>query len=65
MFSLITTTMKKKIKKQLELLVQQAQKKGSAIGIGHPYQATANTLYNYQEWLNKQVEIVPASQLVH
>ncbi len=54
-----------KIKKQLDLLVERAQKHGTAIGIGHPYGATLSALEKYQYWLKKEVEIVPVHTMTH
>ncbi len=53
-----------KIKIQLEKLVRQARKNGTAIGIGHPYSATLTTLKKEQWWLRNQVELVRISELV-
>ena len=55
----------KKIIKQLQALVKLAQKKGEAIGIGHPYPATITALQQYQHKLVTQVEVVGIKQLVH
>lgn len=52
-----------KIKKQLDLLIKQANKHGSAIAIGHPHSATLQALERYQYWLQRQVDIVPAHKL--
>ena len=52
------------IGKQLDSLVQIAQKTGSAIAIGHPYQATFNALQAYQPILNNEVELVGVSDLM-
>ena len=49
---------------QLEELVEKAESYGSAIGIGHPYEATVETLAKRIYWLKKRVELVPASSLV-
>ena len=54
-----------KIKKQLDRLVNTAKSHGSAIGIGHPYSATLATLEKHQDWLDKEVEVVPVHQLVN
>ena len=52
------------IKKQLRQLVSVAKKHGSAVGIGHPYKATFDTLKQEVPRIRKQVRIVPASALV-
>lgn len=49
---------------QLEELVKKAESRGSAIGIGHPYEATVETLAKRIYWLKKRVRLVPASSLV-
>ncbi|MCG8616677.1 MAG: divergent polysaccharide deacetylase family protein [Desulfobacterales bacterium] len=49
---------------QLKKLVKEARKHGTAIGIGHPYQATLDTLRLELPKLNGKVELVPASRLV-
>lgn len=55
----------KYIKGQLAQLVERAKKHGSAIGIGHPYKATLETLSTELIRLNGKVKIVRASTLVH
>ena len=49
---------------QLEELVKKAEARGRAIGIGHPYDATVETLVKRIYWLKKRVQLVPASSLV-
>ncbi|MCF8045531.1 MAG: divergent polysaccharide deacetylase family protein [Desulfarculaceae bacterium] len=49
---------------QLEELVKKAESRGRAIGIAHPYDATAETLAKRIYWLKERVELVPASSLV-
>ncbi|MCP3943556.1 MAG: divergent polysaccharide deacetylase family protein [Desulfobacteraceae bacterium] len=49
---------------QLESLVKIALKHGSAIGIGHPYEATLEALKIELPKLKGKIRIVPASQLV-
>ena len=49
---------------QLKKLVKEAHKHGTAIGIGHPYQATLDALKRELPKLNGKVEVVPASRLV-
>ena len=55
-----------KIFQQLQRLVDIAQERGSAIGIGHPYTATLQVLRQHlAPYLSQHnVEIVPVSQLV-
>ena len=52
------------IRKQVRELVRVAKQKGEAVGIGHPYPATYNTLKEALPELRQQVELVPASRLV-
>lgn len=54
----------KKICRQLEQLVVLAKKKGWAIGIGHPNQATLKALTSCRKQLLENVEIVGVSTLV-
>lgn len=49
---------------QFAKLIKYAQKHGSAIGIGHPYRATLETLKIELPKLKGKIRIVPASQLV-
>jgi hypothetical protein len=53
------------IRKQLDTLVELAQKNGKAIGIGHPHPATISEL---RKWLaeagSQGVEVVPVSRLM-
>ncbi|MCP3899661.1 MAG: divergent polysaccharide deacetylase family protein [Desulfobacteraceae bacterium] len=48
---------------QVRQLIQKAQKNGSAIGIAHPYAATAETFKKNMYWIKQRVQIVPASVL--
>ena len=48
---------------QLKKLIDLAEKHGSAIGIGHPYQATLETLSKELPKIKNKVEIVRASVL--
>lgn len=50
---------------QFRKLVRRAEKHGHAIGIGHPYQATLDTLRIEIPKLKGRVKVVPASRLVH
>jgi hypothetical protein len=52
------------IRRQLRELVRIAQRKGEAVGIAHPHLTTYDTLKEDLPALRRQVEIVPASQLV-
>ncbi len=49
---------------QFAKLIKYAQKHGTAIGIGHPYRATLETLKIELPKLKGKIHIVPASQLV-
>jgi polysaccharide deacetylase 2 family uncharacterized protein YibQ len=55
----------KYIKGQLEELAGLARKHGSAIGIGHPYPATLDTLTRELPKLNHGIRIVRAKELTH
>ena len=48
---------------QIKQLIRKAKKNGSAIGIAHPYGATAETLKKNMPWIKKKVQLVPASTL--
>ena len=49
---------------QIEHLLEIAENLGSAIGIGHPYNETLETLEKYQNRLREEVDVVPVSELV-
>ena len=49
---------------QIERLLEIAGNYGSAIGIGHPYNETLETLEKYQNRLREEVDVVPVSELV-
>ena len=49
---------------QFRKLIKRAKKHGTAIGIGHPYQATLDTLKKELPKMNGTIKLVPASQLV-
>ena len=49
---------------QMKKLVKQAKEHGSAIGIGHPHQATLDALKRELPKLKGKVQLVPASKLV-
>ena len=48
---------------QIRQLIRKAEKNGSAIGIAHPYGATAETLKKNLPWIKQRVQLVPASTL--
>ncbi len=48
---------------QIRQLIRKAKKHGAAIGIAHPYGATAETLRKNISWIKKRVQLVPASTL--
>ncbi len=50
---------------QFRKLVKRAEKQGHAIGIGHPYQATLDSLKIELPKLKGRVQVVPASRLVN
>ena len=52
------------IRGQFARLIKIARKHGTAIGIGHPYKATLDTLKIELPKLKGKIRIVPASQLV-
>jgi hypothetical protein len=51
------------IRKQIRALVRIAQRKGEAVGIGHPHPSTYQVLKEELPALRQQVELVPASTL--
>lgn len=53
------------IRKQLKELVRIAQENGYAVGIGHPHVLTYQVLHEMLPDLQKKVELVPASEIVH
>ncbi|MBU0966062.1 MAG: divergent polysaccharide deacetylase family protein [Proteobacteria bacterium] len=50
--------------KQLDALISLARKRGSAIGIGHPHQATLDALKRYQKQLQDRIQLVGISRLL-
>ncbi len=52
------------IRRQVRILVREAEKKGQAIGIGHPHTETYEILVEEYPMMNSRVRIVPASKLV-
>ena len=53
------------VEKQIRALIATAQRQGEAVGIGHPYQVTLEVLADMLPEIKKQVDIVPASEVVH
>ena len=53
------------VEKQIRALIATAQRQGEAIGVGHPYQVTLEVLKDMLPEIKKQVDIVPASEVVH
>jgi polysaccharide deacetylase 2 family uncharacterized protein YibQ len=54
------------IEGQLDLLAKVAQKKGEAIGVGHPYPITAAVLKDrLPRWEKEGIRVVSASRIVH
>lgn len=53
------------IRKQINELIQIAQKNGQAVGIGHPHTITYEILREMMPELEKKVRLVPASEIVH
>jgi len=53
------------VEKQIRALVKTARQHGGAVGIGHPYEITLTVLEEMLPEIKKQVDIVPASQMVH
>jgi len=49
---------------QIEKLIKEAKENGSAIGIGHPHQATLDALKRELPKTRGKVRLVPASRLV-
>ncbi len=56
---------KGKIKKQIERLVRLAEKRGSAIGIGHPHASTYAAIRESVRMLKSRVKLVRVDTLVH
>ena len=53
------------VEKQIKALIKTAQQQGEAVGIGHPYEVTYEALRDMLPDIKKQVDIVPASRIVH
>jgi hypothetical protein len=54
----------KRIRFQVERLLGMARRSGAAIGIAHPHKETLQALREYQHRLEKDVQVVPASELL-
>lgn len=52
------------IERQLDLLIREARRKGSAVAIGHPHPATFAALSAYQERLRTAVRVVGLHRLM-
>jgi len=52
------------IKQQLEKLIQVAQDRGFAIGVGHPYPLLLQVIREQLPYLKEKVEIVPLSAFI-
>ena len=53
------------IREQIKELIRIARRNGYAVGIGHPHEITYNVLREMLPDLQKDVELVPASKIVH
>jgi hypothetical protein len=53
------------MRKQFRLLIKEAQKHGQAVAIAHPHRLTVDMFRKMLPELQKQVQLVPASELVH
>ncbi|MGM0452863.1 MAG: divergent polysaccharide deacetylase family protein [Thermodesulfobacteriota bacterium] len=53
-----------KVRAQLDALVRMAEKKGQAVGIGHPHAVTYEVLAEMLPAIKKRVKLVPASDVV-
>ncbi len=53
------------IRKQFRLLIKDAQKHGQAVAIAHPHSITVEMFRQMLPELQKQVQLVPASEIVH
>ncbi len=53
------------IEHEINRLVELAQRNGHAIGIGHPYKNTYNSLYRMLPLVKKKVRLVPVHKIVH
>jgi len=55
----------KALKIQMERLLSMARHRGSAIGICHPYKETHQLLKRYRSKIEKEYQLVPASELAN
>ncbi|MCB2170774.1 MAG: divergent polysaccharide deacetylase family protein [Deltaproteobacteria bacterium] len=53
------------IRKQFRLLAKEARKHGQAVAIAHPHRVTVQIFKEMLPELQKQVQLVPASEIVH
>jgi polysaccharide deacetylase 2 family uncharacterized protein YibQ len=53
------------IRKQIKELIRIARRNGYAVGIGHPHSITYKVLIEMLPELQKDVQLVPASEIVH
>jgi polysaccharide deacetylase 2 family uncharacterized protein YibQ len=53
------------IRKQFRLLAKEARKHGQAVAIAHPHRLTVKIFKEMLPELQKQVQLVPASEIVH
>ena len=53
------------IRQQIKKLIQIAKRNGQAVGIGHPYPMTYKILREMLPDLQKEVRLVPTSEIVH
>ena len=53
------------IRKQVKELIRIARRNGYAVGIGHPHSTTYKVLREMLPELNKAVQLVPVSKIVH
>jgi hypothetical protein len=53
------------IRRQIKKLVQIAKHNGQAVGIGHPHSITYKVLREMLPDIQKEVQLVPTSEIVH
>jgi polysaccharide deacetylase 2 family uncharacterized protein YibQ len=53
------------MRKQFRLLAKEARKHGQAVAIAHPHRLTVKIFKEMLPELQKQVQLVPASEIVH
>ena len=53
------------IRNQFRLLAKEARKHGQAVAIAHPHRLTVQIFKEMLPELQKQVQLVPASEIVH